>query len=221
MRLQLLLLSLTISASTAYCGTVAITSLANDSIAGHSNYDIAGFQFSNADSIDVTSLGMWVSGASLVDTHAIGVYDLAGNLQFYDTVNSGATPDASGFTWVNLSGSHTLSAGSWFIGVQYNQGSGDQMYAGYGTITMAPGLTFLEASVYYSGAPVSLTNPAGTAGHYSEGLPRASYIGPNFTFDAAATATPEPGTWGMLVIGAAGFALRLRGSRLTGKFRLG
>jgi hypothetical protein len=207
--LKLLMLFLTLSVPAAYGGTVAITSFANSSTSGHDNFDLAGFQFSTNDSIDITSLGMWVSGASLVDSHAIGVYDLAGNLQFSYTVNSGATPDGSDFTWVNLSGSNFLSAGSWFIGVQYNQGSSDQMYDGSGTINMAPGLTFLRAAVYYSGSPISLSNPASTAGLYTEGLPRASYIGPNFTFDTA-SATPEPSTWGMLIIGAAGFVLRRR-----------
>jgi hypothetical protein len=209
-RLNLLLLVLTLSAPTAYSSTVAITSFTNSSSAGHGNYDLAGFQFSTATSIDVTSLGMWVSGASLADSHAIGVYDLAGDLQFSGTVNAEATPDGSGFTWVDLAGSHTLTAGSWFIGVQYNQGSADQMYDGSGSISMASGLTFLNAAVYYSGFPISLSDPAGTAALYTEGPPRDSYIGPNFMF-APASEIPEPGTCGMLIIGAAVFALRRRG----------
>ena len=209
-RLNLLLLVLTLSAPTAYSSTVAITSFTNSSSAGHGNYDLAGFQFSTDSSIDVTSLGMWVSGTSLADSHAIGVYDLAGDLQFSSTVDAGATPDGSGFTWVNLAGSNVLSAGSWFIGVQYNRGSADQMYDGSGSISMASGLTFLNAAVYYSGSPISLSNPAGTAALYTQGLPRDSYIGPNFTFTPASD-VPEPGTCGMLIIGAAAFALRRRG----------
>jgi hypothetical protein len=209
-RLNLCLLVLTLAAPTAYSSTVAITSFTNNSSAGHGNYDLAGFQFSTDTSIDVTSLGMWVSGASLADSHAIGVYDLAGDLQFSSTVNAGATPDGSGFTWVDLAGSQTLSAGSWFIGVEYNQGSADQMYDGSGSISMASGLTFLNAAVYYSGSPINLSDPAGTASLYTQGLPRDSYIGPNFMF-APASDIPEPGTWGMLIIGSAVFALRRRG----------
>jgi hypothetical protein len=200
-----LFLAFSMAAPAAFGSTVAISSFSNSSTAGHSNYDIAGYQFNTSTAIDITSLGMWVSGASLTDTHAIAVYDLSGNLQFSSTVSAGATGDANGFTWVDLTGSHVLGAGNWFIGAQYNAGSADFMFDGTGSITMASGLTFLQAQVYYSGSSIDLTNP-GTAGLFTEGLPRDSFIGPNFKF----AATPEPGTWVMLLGGLLGVTIRRR-----------
>jgi hypothetical protein len=199
-----LLLLVALSAPAAYSST-AIVSFTNNQIAGHGNYDLAGFQFSTSTSIDVTSLGMYVSGASLADTHDIGVYDLAGDLEFFGTVDAGATPDGSGFTYVNV-GDNFLTAGNYFIGVLYNQGSPDEMYSGSGSITMAPGLAFLNAQVYFSGSPINFSDPAGSASIFTQGLPRDSYIGPNFTFNVV----PEPGTLGMFAIGAAALALRRR-----------
>ncbi len=202
-RVNFLLLLAALSAPAAYSST-AIVSFTNDTVAGHGNFDLAGFQFSTSTSIDVTSLGMYVSGASLADTHDIGVYDLAGDLEFFGTVDSGATPDGSGFTYVNV-GDNFLTAGNYFIGVLYNQGSPDEMYSGSGSITMAPGLAFLNAQVYFSGGPVNFFDPASTS-KFTQGLPRDSYIGPNFMFNVV----PEPGTLGMFVIGAAALALRRR-----------
>ena len=205
-RLSLLLLVVALSAPMAHSSSIAILSFTNSTLAGHANFDLAGYQFSTANAIDLTSLGMYVSRASLADTHAIGVYDLAGNLQFSGTVNAGAAPDGSGFTYVALPGGDILSAGNWFIGAQYNQGSADQMFIGTGSITMAPGLTFLKAAVYFSGSPINLSDPAGTASLFTQSLPRDSYIGPNFTF----LTVPEPSTYAMFVLGAAALVLKRR-----------
>ena len=72
---------------------------------------------------------------------------------------------------------------------------------------MAPDLTFLNAAVYHNGTPVNFTNPSGSP-LFTAGLPRDSFIGPNFEF----TALPEPGTWATLVFGLAALAVRRRRS---------
>jgi hypothetical protein len=201
-----LFLVASIAAPAAFGSTLAITSFTNSSSAGHSNYDVAGYQFNTSSAIDITSLGMWVSGESLADSHNIGVYTLGGVLQFSGSVASGATGDTDGFTWVDLTGSHVLAAGDWFIGVQYNAGSADKMFDGSGSINMASGLTFLNAQVYYSGSAINFSDPSVGTGIFTEGLPRDSFIGPNFKFDAV----PEPGTWVMLVGGLVAVTLRRR-----------
>jgi hypothetical protein len=215
---KLLVVVLALWIPAAYGGNIAITNFTNSDVAGHGNYDLAGFDFSNSAAIDVTALGMYVSGTNLSDSHTIGIWDLSGDLVFDAAVSAGATPDASGFTWVNLTSEEVLPVGEWFIGVQYNAGSADGMYDGYGSITMASGLTFDNAAVYYNNVPISLTDPAGNGdGLYTEGLPRDSYIGPNFAF----ASVPEPGTLGLVLLGAAGLAL-LHGRRalIAKRFRI-
>jgi hypothetical protein len=190
-----LLLLLPLCAQFAFGSTTAIVSFTNDRTAGHGNYDVAGWEFTTSSTINISDLGLWVSGESLADTHNIGVFSTSGVLQFSGVVNAGATPDAKGFTWVNV-GSNTLAAGDWVIAAQYNAGSSDLMFDGHGSITMASGLTFDQAWVWFSSSPQTFTSPG--PGLFKEGLPRDSYIGPNFEF----TASPEPTTWTLMLLPA-------------------
>lgn len=198
----------------AGAATIAVVDDGGGAGASHSNHDLAGFRFSSANTLTISALGIW-AGTSLSDDHFVGIYDLDGNLQVSATVQSDVSPDAQGYSYVVLNVPHVLAAGTWFIGAYYNAGSADLMRDFGAAPTMASGLTFESAAVYFSGSGFDPVNPALGASLFVESnANRGSYFGPNFQFEDV----PEPGTFATLTVGLVLLAARLR--RKVGAGRL-
>ena len=180
-------------------GDIAVVDVSSDQIAGHSNFDLAGYQFQTSQAIDVTELGMYVSGGQLADSHFVGLYTASGTYLTSATLAGGTAKDASGYAYATLATPYLLGAGTYFIGAYYNQNSADEMYAGNGTVTMGSGLSFVEAQVYFNLSSGFDPEHPTSQFSFSQGPPRAAYVGPNFQYTSA---TPEPGSLTVAVLGA-------------------
>jgi hypothetical protein len=199
LRINTLLLGFLLVCSITNAATIAVVNDGGGTAAGHGNFDDAGYQFSTANDIDVTALGIWENGG-LAESHQVSIYDLSGVLQISSIINPGIIPDVQGYGYVPLLTPFRLTAGTWFIGAYYNQGSADFM-RDFGTApVMANGLSFVAASVYYNGVSgFDPNNPAPGQGLYIEpNSSRGSFFGPSFQFDPAAI--PEPGTLPLLAL---------------------
>jgi hypothetical protein len=200
-------------ATTAAGATVAIVDDGGGAGASHSNYDVAGYTFTNATDISVTSLGIWENeNGTLAEDHQVGIYDLGGNLQVSAIVTSVTAADGQGYGYAPLTLAHVLTAGTWFIGAYYNQGSADHMRDPGNAPAMAAGLTFNAAAVYYNSSAFDPNTLAGAGLYVQPDNQRGSFFGPNFQFNDASAAAPEPGTLPLVFIGfaAAAFGLRRR-----------
>ena len=209
LRLNALVTVLALSAPAAYSSTAAISSFSNDQVAGHSNFDLAGFQFSTATAIQITSLGMWVSGGSLADTHQ---HRRLRPLRQSPVRRDRRCRAHSGRLWLHLGWRQwqrrplrrQLVHRRAVQPEQQRRNVCRQRQHHHGLWPDVPQCR--RVLQQFSGQHV------GSRRHrlpFTEGLPRDAYIGPNFTF-VPATDTPEPATWGMLLIGAAAFAVRRR-----------
>jgi hypothetical protein len=206
MRINIAVIGLLAIASLAHADTIAVTNDGNGTPASHNNNDLAGWNFTTTDPIDVTAVGIFVSNQTrraiptLVEDHQVGIYPGGGGANLaIATILGGAVPDAQGYAYVALTTPLTLSANTtYFIGAYYNANSPDWMRASGGAVTMAAGLTFNGANLYYNIPPgQGAFDPSSTANasnHFFVG--NNSYFGPNFQF--APAGIPEPGTFWLL-----------------------
>jgi hypothetical protein len=197
----------------------AIASFTNDGLESNAYYNINGYDFTNSADLIITALAVEITGSSLVDSHFVGIYNLDGTfLQVGATVAAGTSGDAQNFAYVDLTTPFTLAAGSWFIGVQYSQNSGDSKWTGDGSIQMASGITFDATDGFFdANGPVSASDPESTGFRYTQNFSgeggRDSYIGPNFQFETSDTsAAPEPATVYLVAI-SLGLAAIMRRKR--------
>jgi len=125
--------------------TVAVSNDGGAAPAGHSNFDDAGWQFTNASPIAITALGLWANGG-LVSAHQVSIYNLSGVLQVSAVVPTGLLPDAQGYVYASLGTPFALPAGTWIIAASYAKSSPDFMRAGNSSsassVVMSSPLTF-------------------------------------------------------------------------------
>jgi hypothetical protein len=167
-----------------------------------------GWEFSTANPITVTELGVWDQGGDgLSGSHQVGIFTTDGTLEGSGTVASGTTDPLTGsFRYVNLSNPFTLDAGTYFIVALYVSDDG-LSYLDYGSVHS--GLTYVGSA--RNSSATSLVLPTA----YSVTQGQYSYFGPNFEFTAA-SATPEPAsllTMGTGLLAVAGLLRRRHGRK--------
>jgi hypothetical protein len=187
--------------SGAFADNTALVSFDTSQYLSHSNYDDAGYIFTNSNPLLITSLGLYTQSTSLAQSHQLSLYTTSGTLLTSTSVGVGVAPDAQGFVYAPLASNYLLNPGTYFVAAYYAQGSPDLFLAGGGPVTMGPDLTFEDQFLYYN--PSTGFDPNSPAGQFTFGSSTNSskFIGPNFVYTVASADTPEPGSIAMLVTG--------------------
>ena len=161
-----------------------------------------GWSFNVTSTITVDELAVYhVNGAALLESHAVGIWDAAGNLLVSATVPAGSCDnelDQLGFQeWCSVAAGPTvLTAGhTYTIGATWLTGADPLIFPGQVGNVNGPNVVLLQ-NAYIAGGV--LTDPINTTGDLN------SYFGPNFE------AVPEPGTLIMLGTGVLGLAGAVR-----------
>jgi hypothetical protein len=177
----------------------------NISSAGAGGFpQMLGWQFSIAQSLTVTSLGLFDENSDgLVNSHTVGIFaDTGGAALMTAIVDANTNNLVSGFQFAPvIGGPITLTAGTYRIGADYPVSGDNYFFAA--SASFDPNITYLQgAGAFGSGTfqfPSTLTSSNSV-----------KYLGPNFEFTAASV--PEPATLGLFGLGGAGlFASRLKG----------
>ena len=163
----------------------AITGFSNVSFLAASDITV-GFAFSTSSTITVTDLGVEVTGGSLAESHAVGIFGDSG-LLVSAIVAAGAAPpgatDANNFEYVPVTPT-LLAPGTYRIGAYYSDTNTDRVAAGATSVTASSPVTY-EADRLVFGP--SLGDPISPFPSQDLG-----YFGPNFKFTTGAAAVPEP-----------------------------
>jgi hypothetical protein len=153
-----------------------------------------GWKFTVNNQIIVTSLGFYDDGGNgLTQSHDVGLYDTAGNLQGQVTVTN-ADPLIGHFRYHDLAAPLTLPAGGDFI-VTAETGSENYTWATTG-FTVDPNINYIDDRFISSSTLAFPTNSSGFNG--TDG--NNGWFGANFQF----TPVPEPTSFVLLGIGLVG-----------------
>lgn len=156
-----------------------------------------GWSFTLSTPLTVTSLGFHTfapnsPGVAPNVAHEVAIWNSNGQQIADGTVPAGGGTNVNGTYYVTITPVR-LTAGTYTIGALVPSSS---TYLDMNdTITTIPGVTFNGGRSNYN---VGFSNPTGNQSGYTN-----AYYGPNFL-------VPEPSTWALLSLGAAGLGLGLR-----------
>ena len=169
-----------------------------------------GWSFSVTGSITVNDLAVFHNnGATLLESHDVGIWDASGNLLVSTTVTAAApcVADQLGVqTWCDVAVTPTkLGPGTYTIGAVWNSLLDPMIFpgtlSGQGISTAnGPNVTFIQDAYVFGG---TLTDPTNTTGETQ------AYFGPNFSYSTTTT-VPEPGTLALVGSGILGLAGMIR-----------
>ena len=186
----------------AVCAALATPALRADtigftttggSLTGNPNGNSNGYTFTLANTVSVTQLGFYDSGADgLSAAIPVTIYSTAAShaVLANATVPAGTGTELNGYIYVTLATPVTLPAGTYLIAA-YSAGNTDYLLYNVTTVTGATGITYggamRGAGTGYPATPVTGVN---------------AYFGPNFQIFSAVV--PEPSTWALLIVGVVG-----------------
>jgi len=170
------------------------------------NYTL-GYNFTPTHDIVVSALGEWVpNGDAIVDSEMVGIFDGAGNLLFSSpwnqanaTLTSNTLGTGSQFRYVDITSLYTEGTRTLLSGQTYTMAGtvGHNTYSTSGIdLTPSADITLTSDGLYNNGDTLSGAGP--TAPVQNAGY---NMYGVNFEVSggAAPAATPEPGSWALLV----------------------
>ena len=153
-----------------------------------------GFEFLVNQPITVNSLGFFQApGVALVNPHAVGIFDTAGNLLASTTVNP-SDPLTAGFRYHAIA-LLDLAGGQDYV-ISAVAGITDPYTFNPTAFTTAPQVAFVQDAYSVSS---TLVFPTTTDGNFG-------YFGPNFTFVPTITPIPEPSSLALLSLGGLALA---------------
>jgi hypothetical protein len=185
-----------------------VTSVTGLNFTGMTNLTF-GYEFTvGSQPISVNALGVWdpSSGVGLNDSHDVGLWDTSGNLLTSVTVPNGntATLSLSGFWYMPISGSVTLSANTTYVlGAKY-----PEWYPGI-DIGVVSATTASDPEVTFGTARYSTSMTFTFPNYIVGGSLDDGYFGPNMDYSTV----PEPTTCVVLGMGLLALAWAKRSRR--------
>lgn len=166
-----------------------------------------GFNFTPNSNIVVSALGEWVPNGDAINlSETVGIFDGSGNLLFSSpwtqanaTLTSNTLPSGSQFRYVDITSLFTEAQRTLTAGQTYTVAGtvGNNTYStNAGGLTPSADITITSDGLYNFGDTLSGPNPTPPVGDGGYNM-----YGINFQVGAVTTtaATPEPGTWALLV----------------------
>jgi hypothetical protein len=156
-----------------------------------------GWSFTANSNVEVVGLGNWAGGSSFPQDQQIGLWNSSGVLLASVYVTGSETPLGSA-PWVfeAITPVALVAGQTYIVGAE-----GGADYTGVvAAATFDPRITFItDLYTYNGGANSPLVEPVLTEGY---GASAAGWFGGNI--ELSASATPEPSTWAMMLLGFAG-----------------
>jgi hypothetical protein len=151
-----------------------------------------GWEFSTNNAINVNALGFFDdSQDGLAESHAVGLWNSAGNLLAEATVVSG-DPLVDQWRYSDVTPVSLAAGEDYFVGALFTSGADPVVFPGFGaSVTTTAYINYLGATYASGGSLSSPTLPDSSPG----------FFGPNIS----ATLVREPSTWAMMVLGFAGY----------------
>jgi hypothetical protein len=162
--------------------------------------ETVGWSFVANSDLAVTDLGWFSpSGADLVATHTVGIWDLAGTLLGSSVISPG-TVDGTGYSYVSTGPFNLFSGQQYVIGGNIDINDGDSYITNAASVDTNSLITFAGTALSPNGSGFAFADSIN-----ANGIGR---FGPNFQFVVGSV--PEPATWAFMIFGfgAIGGAMR-------------